>query len=158
MRHRRRRVFIDTLEGRVSAGFTVPGTADAADVSMRLRERGWTPYRLRPDREQNAWIAVVIDWERADWFSPRFTWTLIGDPNPTDENDHEGKGCCHYGRHFRNWRGRRTRARKDGRPDHPGRTRQVPRGGHPRAASRQRLGHRPLRAFCRSLTPGRDET
>jgi len=65
MRHRRRRVFIDTPKGRVSAGFTVPETADAADVSMRLRERGWAPYRLRRDQEQNAWIAIVIDWQRA---------------------------------------------------------------------------------------------
>jgi hypothetical protein len=38
----RRRVFVDTPKGRRSAGFTVPETADAADVSMRLRERGWT--------------------------------------------------------------------------------------------------------------------
>jgi hypothetical protein len=65
MAHSRRRVFIDTPKGRVSAGFIVPETADAADVSMRLRERGWEPYRLRLDQEQNAWIAVVIDRERA---------------------------------------------------------------------------------------------
>jgi hypothetical protein len=33
---------------------------------MRLRERGWAPYRLlRLEPEQNAWIAVVIDWQRA---------------------------------------------------------------------------------------------
>jgi hypothetical protein len=65
MRHRRRRVFIESPRGRVSAGFTVPETADAADVSIRLRERGWTPYRLRLDPEQHAWIAVLIDWVRA---------------------------------------------------------------------------------------------
>jgi hypothetical protein len=65
MPHRRRRVFIDTPRGRVSAGFTVSETADAADVSLRLRERGWTPYGLRLEREQHAWIAVVIDWVRA---------------------------------------------------------------------------------------------
>ena len=47
MSHRRRRVFVDTPKGRRNAGFTVPETADAADVSMRLRERGWAPYRLR---------------------------------------------------------------------------------------------------------------
>lgn len=65
MSHRRRRVFVDTPKGRRSAGFTVPETADAADVSMRLRERGWAPYRLRLDSEQHAWVAVVIDWQRA---------------------------------------------------------------------------------------------
>jgi len=62
MRHRRRRVFIDTHKGRVSAGFTVAAEADAADVSMRLRERGWIAYRLRLEAEQYAWIATVIDW------------------------------------------------------------------------------------------------
>jgi hypothetical protein len=65
MPHRRRRVFIDRPKGRVSAGFTVPAEADAADVAMRLRECGWAPYRLHLDAEQHAWIAVVIDWQRA---------------------------------------------------------------------------------------------
>jgi hypothetical protein len=65
MSHRRRRVFVDTPKGFRDAGFTVPETADAADVSMRLRERGWAPYRVRLDSEQHAWIAVVIDWQHA---------------------------------------------------------------------------------------------
>jgi hypothetical protein len=52
-------------QGRRSAGFTVPETADAADVSMRLREWVWRPYRLRLEAEQHVWIAVVIDWQRA---------------------------------------------------------------------------------------------
>jgi hypothetical protein len=64
MRNRRRRVFIDTQKGRVSAGFTVAAEADAADVSMRLRERGWIAYRLRLETEQHAWVATVIDWTR----------------------------------------------------------------------------------------------
>jgi hypothetical protein len=62
---RRRRVFVETSKGRVSAGFSVPATADAVEVSMLLRERGWTPYRLRLDSEQNCWIAAVIDWKHA---------------------------------------------------------------------------------------------
>jgi hypothetical protein len=61
----RRHVFVESSKGRIGAGFSVPETADAADVSMKLRERGWAPYRLRLDREQNAWIAVVIDWKHA---------------------------------------------------------------------------------------------
>lgn len=65
MRHRRRRVFIDTHKGRVSAGFTVAAEADAADVSMRLRERGWTPFALRLEPEQHAWVALVMDWQHA---------------------------------------------------------------------------------------------
>jgi len=65
MPYRRRRVFVDTPKGRRSAGFTVAESADAADVSMRLRERGWTPFALRIEPEQNAWVALVMDWQRA---------------------------------------------------------------------------------------------
>jgi hypothetical protein len=49
----------------VSAGFTVPEAADAADVSMALRRRGWSPYRLRLEAEQHVWVAIVIDWKKA---------------------------------------------------------------------------------------------
>jgi hypothetical protein len=52
---RRRRVLIDTPKGRVDAGFTVPEAAEAADVSLRLREAGWTPYRVHFEPEQRAW-------------------------------------------------------------------------------------------------------
>ena len=62
---RRRRVFVDTPKGRRSAGFSVPENAVAADVSMALRSRGWSPCALRLDPEQNAWIALVMDWRRA---------------------------------------------------------------------------------------------
>jgi hypothetical protein len=65
MSHRRRRVFVDTPKGLRNAGFTVPESAEAADVSMALRRRGWSPYALRLDSEQNAWIALVMDWQRA---------------------------------------------------------------------------------------------
>ena len=64
MLHRRRQVFVDTPKGRRSAGFTVPMSADAADVSIELRRQGWSPYaRLEP--EHNAWVALVMDWQRA---------------------------------------------------------------------------------------------
>ena len=65
MSHRRRRVFVDTPKGRRSAGFSVPDTVGAIEVSMRLRERGWAPYALRLEPEQHAWIALVMDWRRA---------------------------------------------------------------------------------------------
>jgi hypothetical protein len=65
MSYRRRRVFVDTPKGRRSAGFTVPESADAADVSMVLRRRGWSPYALRLEPEQHAWIALVMEWLRA---------------------------------------------------------------------------------------------
>jgi hypothetical protein len=65
MPRRRRRVLIETSRGRISAGFSVPPEADAADVSMALRRRGWAPYKLHLEAEQHAWIAIVIDWKHA---------------------------------------------------------------------------------------------
>jgi hypothetical protein len=65
MPHRRRPVFVDTPKGRRSAGFTVPESADAADVSMELRTRGWSLFALFFDPEQHAWFALVMDWRRA---------------------------------------------------------------------------------------------
>jgi len=56
MSRRRRRVFIETQKGRRSAGFTVHEGADAADVSLALRNRGWIAYRLRLDAENHAWV------------------------------------------------------------------------------------------------------
>jgi hypothetical protein len=59
------RVFVETPKGRGSAGFTVSESAVAADVSMALRSRGWSPFALRLDPEQHAWIALVLDWRSA---------------------------------------------------------------------------------------------
>jgi hypothetical protein len=56
---------VDTPKGRRGAGFTVPESADAADVSMALRRRGWSPYAWRLEPEQHAWVALVMDSQRA---------------------------------------------------------------------------------------------
>jgi hypothetical protein len=65
MSDRRRRVLLDTPKGRRSAGFTVPERANAAAVSMALRKRDWTPYTLRLNPEEGAWIALVMSSQRA---------------------------------------------------------------------------------------------
>jgi hypothetical protein len=44
----------------VSAGITVPAGADAADVSMALRPRGWSPYRLRLEAEQQSMLGSPL--------------------------------------------------------------------------------------------------
>lgn len=48
MPHRRRRVFIETPRGRISAGFTVPEAADAADVSMEAARAGLDAVQTAP--------------------------------------------------------------------------------------------------------------
>ena len=59
------RVFVETPTGRDSAGFTVPESVAADDVLMALRSRGWSPFAVRHDLEQQAWIALDLDWRRA---------------------------------------------------------------------------------------------
>ena len=65
MTTRRYQVLVETSHDRTQAGFSVPGNAAPVDVSLILREKGWTAYRIRFDHSASAWIATVIDWERA---------------------------------------------------------------------------------------------
>jgi hypothetical protein len=58
-------VFVETSHGRTQAGFSVPASATPVDVSLMLREKGWTAYRVRFDPSTFVWIARVIDWQRA---------------------------------------------------------------------------------------------
>jgi hypothetical protein len=58
-------VFVETSQGRTQAGFSVPASATPVDVSLMLREKGWTAYRVRTDDAASAWIATVMDWKRA---------------------------------------------------------------------------------------------
>jgi len=65
MTTRRYPVLVETSKGRARAGFSVPGTAAPVDVSLTLREKGWTAYRIRFDHAALAWIATVMDWKQA---------------------------------------------------------------------------------------------
>jgi hypothetical protein len=49
----------------MQAGFSLPANAAPVDVSLLLREKGWTAYRIRFDHSAFVWIATVIDWQRA---------------------------------------------------------------------------------------------
>jgi len=44
------------------AGFVVPTDTTPIDVSLLLREKGWTAYRIRADYLASVWIATIIDW------------------------------------------------------------------------------------------------
>jgi hypothetical protein len=58
-------VLVETSNGRISAKVSLSSTAQPVDVSLALRESGWTAYRVRFDPEVPAWIAKVIDWNQA---------------------------------------------------------------------------------------------
>jgi hypothetical protein len=58
-------VLVETSLGRTSAGLSVSPAAQPVEVSLALREKGWTAYRVRFDPGASAWIARVIDWARA---------------------------------------------------------------------------------------------
>jgi len=46
------------------AGYAPP-TAHPTDVSLALRGKGWVPYRIWFEPEEDLWVAKVIDWGRA---------------------------------------------------------------------------------------------
>jgi len=58
-------VLVETYQGRSPAGLSAPATAKPVEVALALREKGWAPYRIRFEPEEDAWIAKVIDWGRA---------------------------------------------------------------------------------------------
>jgi hypothetical protein len=35
------------------------------EVALALREKGWVPYRIRFEPDEDVWIAKVIDWGQA---------------------------------------------------------------------------------------------
>ena len=65
MNPRRYPVLVETSRGRTQAGLSLPGNAAPVDVSLMLREKGWTAYRIRFDHATLAWVATVMDWKRA---------------------------------------------------------------------------------------------
>lgn len=44
---------------RHSAGIDAPSRAEPVEVSLALRDRGWSPYRVWFDASVDAWVAVV---------------------------------------------------------------------------------------------------
>jgi bifunctional non-homologous end joining protein LigD len=42
-----------------------PPTAQPTEVTLALREKGWVPYRVWFEPEEELWVAKVIDWGQA---------------------------------------------------------------------------------------------
>jgi len=53
-------VLIEIEQGRLEAGVRAPVKANPAEVSLALRDKGWSPCRVWFDPEACAWIASVI--------------------------------------------------------------------------------------------------
>jgi hypothetical protein len=53
-------VLIEMGRERLLSGINAPLKAEPADVSLALREKGWTPCRVWFDPQAGAWIAAVI--------------------------------------------------------------------------------------------------
>ena len=45
---------------RLPANIDAPSRAEPAEVSLALRDKGWSPYRIWFDSGEDAWIAAVI--------------------------------------------------------------------------------------------------
>jgi hypothetical protein len=58
-------VLIETSQGRTSAKVLFSATAQPVDISLALRENGWTAYQVQFDPQVAAWVAKVIDWGQA---------------------------------------------------------------------------------------------
>jgi hypothetical protein len=56
---------VETSNGRISAKVSLSSMAQPVDVSLTLRESGWTAYQVRFDADVSSWIAKVIDWNKA---------------------------------------------------------------------------------------------
>ena len=65
MSYRRYPVLIESAGNRKRAGFSAPAAEQPFRITMKLREKGWHPYRVRFDPAVEAWIVSVIDWKSA---------------------------------------------------------------------------------------------
>jgi hypothetical protein len=65
MRKRRFPILVETSSHRSPTGVFAASDDEPAVVALKLREKGWQPYRVRLDEAAGTWIASVIDWKRA---------------------------------------------------------------------------------------------
>ena len=61
MRQPRFPILVDTGRRRVRAGFSAPASEEPAEISLHLRDKGWSAYSIHFDAQANAWIAQVFN-------------------------------------------------------------------------------------------------
>jgi hypothetical protein len=65
MRKRRFPILVEASSQRTPTGVFAAPNDEPAVVALKLREKGWHPYRVRLDEAAGTWIAAVIDWKWA---------------------------------------------------------------------------------------------
>jgi len=45
----------------VRAGFSAPASEEPAEISLHLRDKGWSAYSIRFEPEAAVWVAKIID-------------------------------------------------------------------------------------------------
>jgi|GraSoiStandDraft_5_1057265.scaffolds.fasta_scaffold1348614_1 hypothetical protein len=58
-------VLVETYQGRSQSGVYAPPSADPTTITLALREKGWLPYRVWYEAEEEQWVVKVVDWGRA---------------------------------------------------------------------------------------------
>ena len=59
---RLRPVLIELDREIIKSEIVASDAEEPAQVSIRLRDKGWAPYKVRFDDGQGAWIASAFDW------------------------------------------------------------------------------------------------
>jgi hypothetical protein len=65
MRKRPCPVLVETYQGRSPSGVYAAPTAHPVEVALALRRKGWVPYRIWFEQQEDLWVARVIDWGQA---------------------------------------------------------------------------------------------
>jgi hypothetical protein len=65
MRKRPCPVLVETYQGRSPSGIYAAPTAQPVEVALALRQKGWEPYRIWFEQQEDLWVAKVIDWGQA---------------------------------------------------------------------------------------------
>ncbi len=65
MHQRRYSVLVETPRNRLRAGFSAPAGEEPVRISLKLRDKGWSVYRVRLDTDEGAWVASVINSKHA---------------------------------------------------------------------------------------------
>jgi hypothetical protein len=65
MRKHRFPVLVESSSHRSPTGVHAAIDDEPAVVALKLRDKGFHPYRVRLDEAAGAWVASVIDWQRA---------------------------------------------------------------------------------------------